>query len=57
MRNLFPMRSRLDIVFRDHDVRDLVVSPDQNMARIIVMAGEDHFPRAGGSTRHAGKRL
>jgi len=57
MRNLFPMRSRLDIVLREHDVRDLVVSQDQNIARIIVMAGEDHFPRAGCSTRHAGKRL
>jgi len=34
MRNLFPMRSRLDIVFRDHDVRDLVVSPDQDLVRM-----------------------
>jgi len=25
MRNLLPMRSRLDIVVREHDVRDLVV--------------------------------
>ena len=29
MRNLLPMRSRLDIVFREHDLRDLVVSQDK----------------------------
>ena len=36
MRNLFPMRSCLDIVFREHDVRDLVVSQAQDMVQVIV---------------------
>jgi hypothetical protein len=55
MRNLLPMRSRLDIVFREHDMRDLVVSQDQDMVRIRMVAGEDHVPCAGGGTRHAEK--
>jgi len=55
LRNVLPVRSLLDIVFREHDVRNLVVSQDQNMARIIVMAGEDHFSCAGCGTGHAEK--
>jgi hypothetical protein len=43
MRILLPMRRSQAIVLREHYVRDLVVSQDHDIVRIIVVTGEDHY--------------